>query len=85
MADAQTIKDLATLSLEVFHLKEALIESESACKLRDEQAITRIRALEEYKARTEKYGFFLMGMAAVGTMLAAGFEKVVNKIMGVIP
>lgn len=84
MADTQTVKDIATLTSDLKHLAEALEASEAACKLRDDQAMARIKALEDYKTKTERYGFFLMGMAAVGTMIASGFEKVVNKVFGVI-
>lgn len=84
MADNSTAVDIATLKNEILHLRESLETSESACKIRDEEAMRRIKVLEEYKAKTEKYGFFLMGMVAVGTLIASGLEKAVHKIMGLI-
>jgi hypothetical protein len=84
MVDTQTVKDRATLAVEMKHLADALEASEAACRIRDDEAMKRIKVLEDYKTKTERYGFFLMGMAAVGTMIAAGFEKAVNKIFGVM-
>lgn len=85
MADIQTAKDIATLSSEVAHLKESLEASENACKLRDSQAMDRIKILEAKLGKAERYGWFFMGMIAVGVSIGAGFEKVVNKIMAVAP
>lgn len=84
MVDNQTVKNIATLTAEVAHLKEALEHNENACKVRDDEAMKRIKALEDYKTKTERYGFFLMGMVAVGTMIASGIDKITTKIMALI-
>lgn len=84
MHNTQTIKDIATIASEVAHLKQALEDSEKSCLERDNKAVERIKVLESYKARTEKYGWFLLGMATIGAMLAAGMEKIVNTIFKVI-
>lgn len=85
MADIQTTKDIATLTAEVQHLKETLETQEAACRLRDSQALERIKALEAKLGKAERYGWFFMGMVAVGISIGAGFEKVFNKIMMVAP
>jgi hypothetical protein len=73
MADTQQIKDIATIAAEFANLKKEMLDNES-----------RIKTLEDYRAKTERYGFFLMGMVAVGTMLISSVEGVVNKIIAVI-
>lgn len=85
MESEQTAVSLALINAQIIALQKELRESEAACLVRDKEALERIRVLEAYKSRTEKYGFFLMGMIALGSMIAAGFEKVVNKIMGMVP
>ncbi len=40
-----------------------------------------VKVLKEYKAKTERYGWFAMGMIAVGTVIASSLEKPVSKLM----
>jgi len=69
-SEIQGIKDMVGLIAKVESLEVAHIAN-----------VKRIETLEEYKARTERYGFFLMGIMAVGVFIAAGFEKAINFIL----
>lgn len=61
---------------------ELLLEREiEYLKEKHEENAKRIEQLEAYKAKTEKYGWFLLGVLALGSMLAAGIEKAVSKIL----
>ncbi len=85
MADTQTVKDIATLMADIKHIQEAMEAQEKACKIRDENAMERIKVLEFKLGKAEKYGWFFMGMVAVGATVAAGIEKVLNKITALAP
>lgn len=85
MADTQTVKDIATVMADIKHIQEAIEAQEKACKVRDENAMERIKILEFKLGKAEKYGWFFMGMVAVGATIAAGFEKMINKIVTLAP
>lgn len=74
MSNVQDIKDMAMMAAEFANFKKELADNE-----------IRLASLEQYKAKTERYGFFLLGMVALGTMLMSGFEKIITKITAVLP
>jgi len=59
------------LELEIAYLKEAHKANED-----------RIAALEAYKSKTERYGWFVMGIIAVGIYVASSLEQALKFVKG---
>lgn len=62
------------LELEIAYLKEAHRANEE-----------RISVLEAYKSKTERYGWFAMGIIAVGIYIASSLESAIKFIRQVAP
>ena len=62
------------LELEIAYLKEAHAANEK-----------RIAVLEAYKSKTERYGWFAMGIIAVGIYIASSLESAIKFIGKIAP
>ena len=84
MADNTTVADIATLKNEIIHLRKELSEAEEKCRAEFSAIIERVKPLEDYRDKADKYSWMAIGAVAAGVAvvsLVTGAREKISKFL----